>query len=759
MHFKINDFSYNDSNGQVTKGQEKIQLTKIQKKLFDYFLAHPKTTLSKQTLMDEVWGRTVTENSIEKTLSKLRNVIETDPLNPEILITHFGHGISFEGIVKKVACQQSTDESKNKLIKPNKQRNKHLFYVFLLVVIVLMVWKFYPSSHTQTMATKQSQSLKNKQKLIILPMTFDEITQNIDDKRGLFEYLKTFFTSLDNEGRVLFDENSRNSKDAMEKLWQIDQDLVMMQTDVVKNGEVYDAVIEFSKGMNTLKTVKISAPSLDKLAQAQVNVVAQFHGEKQTIRNTAVNNNYLKALALVNKQAYQSAKDLLITLLKKDDKDYQARFLLSNVYYKQKEYEISLVQLKTLKQTPYYIDHSAEIELLIADNLLAQNKAKEIISQLTEYLSRYVEIGNVKKSRVMIKLAFAHKTVGNNIDALTLFKQSVLNIDDKLYPGLYAESLKGQAQIQSLNSIDKDVYAIFDKALDYSRQAGDLTQQAKILDSMSYLLMHNNNWEKGLKLKKESLALVELTGDKQAVAGGLVVLADYLLNRGLFGECRAVLNQLKKIADELNDDSLRLAYNHFNISLEMNYFRHDYCQAEIDKQFKLAKDNNNLSYELNTIFLQMELLLARKDTLTFFSRWKELNKFFEKSDLARYKIYMDNYLARYYNEISESQKAIDLIANISEIAKETKDYRFFVYAQSTLAQVYMKSDPEKALETLLNLEQYNPNPNPHLELKAIALNLLGRKVEALALLTEAKQVFNEAWKAENQALLDKLSTH
>jgi tetratricopeptide (TPR) repeat protein len=117
---------------------------------------------------------------------------------------------------------------------------------------------------------------------------------------------------------------------------------------------------------------------------------------------------------------------------------------------------------------------------------------------------------------------------------------------------------------------------------------------------------------------------------------------------------------------------------------------------------------------------------------------------------------MDNYLARYYNEISEDQKAIEVIARISENAKSIKDYRFLVYAQSTLAQVYMRTDPKKALEILLNLEHYEPNPNPHLELKAIALNLLGRKVEALALMIEAKQVFNEAWKAENEALLEEL---
>jgi DNA-binding winged helix-turn-helix (wHTH) protein/TolA-binding protein len=755
MRYKINDFSYNDSNGVAYKEQEEFQLTKIQKKLFDYFIAHPKTTLSKQILMDEVWGRTVTENSIEKTLSKLRSVIEKDPLNPEILITHFGHGISFEGSVREIIAKESKTES-SRSVKSNKRGNKYLLYTLPLLAIVLMIWKFYPNTSTQFIPELQVQSLKKQQRLIILPMTFDDITQSMHEERGLFEYIKTFFTNLDSEQQILFDENSRNSKDAMEKLWQIDQDLVMMQTDVVKNGEVYDAVVEFSKGMNTIKTVKISAPTLDELAQAQINVVEEFRGNKQNFENSVINNDYLNALALVKKKNYKSAKDLLMELLKKDDKDYQARFLLSRVLFIQKEYEKSLVQLETLKQTIYYKSHSAEIELQIADNLFKQNKTKEIISQLTDYLNQHIAISYVKKAKIKIKLANAHMRFGNNLDALTLFKQALLKIDEKLYPKLYAESFRGQAHIKALNSIGSDVYVLYDKALEYSKQAGDIVQQAKILDDMSTLLLHNNNWEKGLQLKKESLALVEQAGDKQAVANGLVVLADYLINRGLFVECRKILNRLKNIADELDNDALRLAYNHFNISLEMNYFRHDYCQAEIDKQFKLARNTNNLSYELNTVFLQMELLLARKDTLDFLSKWQEFNPFFEKPGLKRYKIYMDSYLARYYKEISDNQKAIELIAKISKTAKVTKDFRFLVYAQSTLAQVYMKSNPKKALRILLKLEQYDPNPNPHLELKSIALNLLGRKVEALALMIEAKQVFNEAWKAENEALLEEL---
>ncbi len=761
MLYKINGFSYDDSNGLIKKENEEFSLTKIQKNLFNYFLLNPYKTISKQTLMDEVWERVVTENSIEKTLSKLRGVIEDDPLNPKILVTHFGHGISFEGKIQSTPAKEAikkevVEKTEVKKIKP------HLFvYLLLIIITAFLVWKFYPSNATPT---NQVQSLKKHQKLIILPMTFDEISQNNADKNGAFEYLKSFFNNLDNQGSILFDENSQNSKEAMEKLFQIDKELVMMQTNVVKNQEVFDAVIEFTKGMNSIKTVKISANSMAELAQSQIDVVTGFHTGVATDLNLEAqtdsdDNKYLQALSLVKNKQLTQAKELINTLLKNEDNNYQARFLLSRVYYLQKEYEPSLVQLQTLKQTNFYKDHSAEVELLAVDNLMNQSKEGEVIDLITQYLSQHIDISDVKKSKILLKLAQAHEKTGNNIEGLKLYKQAILKIDEKLYPTLFADSFWGQARIASLESIDETIYSLYDQALEYSKQGGDFLQQSQILNSMSVLLFHNNNWERGFNLKKESLELLELVGDKKELASGLSVLANYLLNRGLFDETREVLNRLKKIADELNDSGLLMAYNHYNISLEMNFFRHDYCQIEIDKQFKLARETKNKGIELNTTFLQMELLLVTKQPDIFLSKWNQLNNLFEEPGLKRYRIYMDNYLARYYHEISEDEKAIEIIGKVSQSAKKSNDFRFLIFAQNTLAQVYMKTDPQKALEILLNLEQYDPNPNPHLELKAIALNLLGRKTEALSVIIEAKQVFNDAWKAENQALLELLQNN
>ena len=65
-------------------------------------------------------------------------------------------------------------------------------------------------------------------------------------------------------------------------------------------------------------------------------------------------------------------------------------------------------------------------------------------------------------------------------------------------------------------------------------------------------------------------------------------------------------------------------------------------------------------------------------------------------------------------------------------------------------------DASKSLKILNSLEQYNPNVNPYMEIKARTLHKLGNDIEALNLMNQAKIMFNEGWKLENQLLLEKL---
>ncbi len=753
MQLKINNFSYDDSNGLVVKSVEEYKLTKIQRKLFNYFINHPNTTISKQTLMDEVWGRTVTENSIEKTLSKLRNVIEDNPLNPKILITHHGHGISFEG---KIVRNQEKNDTNQDLGVDTKVKRKFSFILPVLILVAGIVW-FVFKQNTHESKPYPIEHLNKNQRLLMLPMVFDENT-NAADAKNINKLIKSTFNNLNSEGKVLFDDISQSANEALNKNWQIDNDLVMMQTRVKKHGEVYDAVIEITKGLKTVKTVKISAGSLIELSNAQNQFVANFHkGVGELFINNVDAEQLMQVKHYYDSKNWLKSKQILDDVLQNNDKNYQARLMLSQVYTQLSQYDKSLLQLKTLISTPFYKNNSAVIHMNIAQNYMFKNKFTQSVDELTGFLSQNQNVGELKKAKINIILADSYSYLGNAVDSLKFYKQAILNINDKLFPRLFAQSYYGQAKLLNNTSTGDDVYKLFEKSLYYAKLAHDIKDQAQILDSMSVLLFFNNQWQKGLDLKRQSISLMEINDDKSVAMGtGLGVLASYLIERGLFTEAREVIDRIATIAREIKSDHITLIYNFYDISLELNFNNFDYCQKELDKASALAKKTSNMGMLLNNVFLQMEILVARKDKVNFEAVWREKNKLFQNPGLERYQIYMDLYLARFYQQIHNNNEAIALINKISEQAKVSSDFKFYVDAQNVMAKIYQDSDPDKALEILTNIEQYNPNPNPYLEIKAQVLSNLGKKVEALAIMLEAKEAYNEAWKAENQGLLEQL---
>ena len=199
-----------------------------------------------------------------------------------------------------------------------------------------------------------------------------------------------------------------------------------------------------------------------------------------------------------------------------------------------------------------------------------------------------------------------------------------------------------------------------------------------------------------------------------------------------------------------------LQHLHYDIVVALNVFELDYAKQQIHDQFELAKSIQNHGMMLNNTFLHLEYFLVIEDTSDFMTLWNERTTMIKELGFDRFQIYMDLYLARYHHLNNDIDEAIKLITQVSNQALESQDFKFYVEAQNHLAKIHMKENTQLAWEILQNLEQYKPNPNPYLELKAIALNLLGREVEALNILNQAKLIFHEAWKAENQALLEHL---
>jgi|GEM_PF-3507210 len=755
MFYQFEKINYDYTNGIILKDNKEIKLTNTQKKLLNYLLDNPKIIQSKQKLMEQVWGRIITENSINQFISVLRNHIEVNPTKPKFIITHFGKGISFEGDLK--AGKEKTTPAKIELPKPN-YLNRAKYIIFSLLLLIVLGW-FATSYFFQPVDSIKS--LKKNQKILVLPTVFEDNSTSSIQRKGMESLLALNFNNLETEGQVVIDKTSHDAQQALEKYWQADKDIVVMSSNVVKKGDMYEVVLELSNQSGSVDKKVLLAKNISNILENKIGYINTIQNDKplkamKIVDHFSANDLFIEALGYKNIGDLDNAKQLIEQVLQKQGDFYQARLVLAEILFQEKNFDQSLAQFNTLKSTGANQIIGTEIQLGLARIKQVKHEFKELIADLTTYQNNNLFISEVKKSKIKLQIADAYNTSGDLENAMMFYQDSVSNVNEQLNPELYAQSYYGQGKVLLSKSNDQNVYALFEKSLTYAKLAGNIHQQILALNSMSRMLISSYDWDKGIDLKKQALALMESVNDRNEIALGLGTLVAILNQSGYFTEAKAVNEKLGEIAKELKSDLSIMHYLHYGAVLSMNAFEFDYAQQQIDSQLKLAIKTDNYVMQLDNAFLVFELILLKKDAPSFKPEWDKRSALIKQKGFERFDVYMDYFLARYYKLINKDKEAIALLNDVAKVLKKTNDIKVLVDTQIQLAEVYLKTNPEKSLEILNNLVQYDPQPNPYLEVKAKAFNKLNNNIEALSLMNQAKLNYNESWTAENQTLLESI---
>ncbi len=84
---------------QVTRAGKLVDLTPIELRLLRYFVTHPDRPLSREALIEAVWGYDSdigSDRTVDVHIRHLREKLEDDPANPRWLVTVRGMGYKFE---------------------------------------------------------------------------------------------------------------------------------------------------------------------------------------------------------------------------------------------------------------------------------------------------------------------------------------------------------------------------------------------------------------------------------------------------------------------------------------------------------------------------------------------------------------------------------------------------------------------------------------------------------------------------------------
>ncbi len=84
----------------MTKYGREIFLSALEYRLLLIFMNNPKNIITRSRLLDELWdaaGEFVSDNTLTVYIKRLREKIENDPANPQIILTVRGTGYRLGG--------------------------------------------------------------------------------------------------------------------------------------------------------------------------------------------------------------------------------------------------------------------------------------------------------------------------------------------------------------------------------------------------------------------------------------------------------------------------------------------------------------------------------------------------------------------------------------------------------------------------------------------------------------------------------------
>ncbi len=136
------EFQLDTDQKELRQGNETVDLTKKTYDLLLYLVQNPQQVHSKETLIEHVWhGRTVSGNTIDQTISKLRNVLGQYS-SQTYIESIYGQGIKW---LPEVGLNSSKHTSNHKLLI-------YFFISFCVLGVVAYIWLQKKTTHSRSSA-------------------------------------------------------------------------------------------------------------------------------------------------------------------------------------------------------------------------------------------------------------------------------------------------------------------------------------------------------------------------------------------------------------------------------------------------------------------------------------------------------------------------------------------------------------------------------------------------------------------------------
>jgi TolB-like protein/DNA-binding winged helix-turn-helix (wHTH) protein len=108
--YRFDDFLADPVTWRLSRNGQEIHLEPVVLKLLIYLIAHRGRLVTRQELMDTVWGDTViSESALTKAVARLRKALDDDPVSPRYLETVRSQGYRFVAAVEEIERLDASD--------------------------------------------------------------------------------------------------------------------------------------------------------------------------------------------------------------------------------------------------------------------------------------------------------------------------------------------------------------------------------------------------------------------------------------------------------------------------------------------------------------------------------------------------------------------------------------------------------------------------------------------------------------------------
>ncbi len=751
MNYQFNKFSLDVNKQELTFNRIVIPLSKQLFDLLFLFVQNPNKVFSKDDIIAKVWsGKYVTENSIDKSISKLRKLF-SEHNQDDFIKTSYGKGFIFVSDVS-LLDESPTGPGSN----PKVSRFKAYVIGAMLLFIVLIV------------AVVNKRSTENKPNSLLLIISSADASGNegwLNTSAAV--YLGQVFGMSDNVYLKNIDQRPKyqNREQYISTQWRISPNLQVVTSKTIQNDHSYTVELSVTNKSQLKQSRSFTNQNLALAMRAASKWLSSVFVESNplgAIDSQIPNDSYLielymHGLASYAQGEFDSAENYYQLCLQKKPDFLLAKLELARVKSALGKQQQGLALLDTVLKTDTYPQLKIEAQSIkgLIYNILGKDEVNRDLykSVLSEYANKdYPQLKKIK-----LNLSFTYTKLTEFKKALGLLNELESSIDERLNPELLASTYQKQASILQKMGYIEEAQKSAQKSLSLYSKLGDLLGEAKIHTTLARIATHQSKYMESIHHLEQSLAICKTLDYKLGIGATLNELIYVLMVQGYFEKASLLNQEMQKIAIEIGYNAMLQISKQFAVDLSRVQKQWVKSEMGLKAHLRFAELAENKSALLTNKLLSLDLILDQNKVEGVIDLISQVQAHIDETGEVRLQPRLNKQLARLYLLQGQQETAVTLLLTTKELAKNTQDGEVIIEVNNLLAEQYLDLDnPQKALMVLEDSFEFDPFSYPLMLLKSKANFALGKRLLALDLANECKLLSNEWWSIDDERYLSTL---